>query len=466
VAKRYWRWRITLRIAGFVAGMALAMPAFSQTALPSDEDIRAILEQRVEEEQQAVGLVAGLVGPDGARVVSYGTLSVEDDTPVDGDTLFEIGSINKIFTTLLLADAVERGEVALDTPVVDLLPGGVTMPEEEGRQITLLDLATYRSGLPRLPDNFDPADPTQPYADYTAEDLHAFLSGYELQRGIDETYEYSNLGAGLLGHVLALNAGMEYEALLRERVLDPLGMDDTMLVVPEDMQDRLAIGHNGELEPVDHWEWDVLEGAGALRSTANDLNKLLSALMEYSETELALAIALATAPHSEVGDGVTAMGLGWHITPLGDDEIVWHNGGTEGARAFMGYLREARVGVVALSNVATPHGVDDLAPHLLDPSVPLIVPPQEVDVDPAIFEGLEGEYQLTPEIVISVEAEDDSLYAALTGQGPARIYPASETEFFYRIVDAQIAFDVDDEGNATGLTLYQFGNAMPAPKVD
>src|SRR5690606_1772430 len=137
-------------------------------------------------------------------------------------------------------DAVERGEVELDQPVADLLPDDVSVPERDGRQITLLDLATYRSGLPRLPDNLEPADPAQPYADYSAEDLHDFLSEYELQRDIGAAYEYSNLGVGLLGHVLALNAGMDYETLLRERILDPLGMDDTMLAIPEDMEDRFA----------------------------------------------------------------------------------------------------------------------------------------------------------------------------------------------------------------------------------
>lgn len=455
-----------MRVAGFIAGMALAMPVFAQSPVPSDEDILAILEQRVVDERQGVGLVVGVVEPEGARVISYGTLGVHDPLPVDGDTLFEIGSVAKIFTTLLLADAVERGEVRLDQPVAELLPEGVTMPERDGRAITLLDLATYRSGLPRLPDNFDPADLDDPYADYTADDLYAFLSSYELERDIDEAYEYSNLGVGLLGHVLALNAGELYETLLRERVLEPLEMNDTVLAVPEELAGRYATGHDGELNPVSDWQWDVLEGAGALRSTANDLTKLLSALMGYSETGLADAIALATQPHAEVGDGVTAMGLGWHITPLGDDEMVWHNGGTSGARAFVGFLREAGVGVVALSNVATPHGVDDLAPHLLDSTVPLIVLPREVEVDPAIFEGLAGEYALSPEVAISIYPEGGNLFAVLTGQEPARIYPASETAYFYRIVDAQITFDVDENGEASGLTLYQFGMEMEAPKID
>ncbi|WP_196257985.1 serine hydrolase [Pelagibacterium limicola] len=453
-------------LAVLAAGLLLAVPALAQSPVPSDEEIEAILERRVEDERQGVGLVVGIVEPEGARVISYGTLSVENPVPVDGDTLFEIGSVTKVFTTLLLADAVERGEVTLDQPVADFLPEGVTMPERDGQQITLFDLATYSSGLPRLPDNIDPADPADPYADYTADNLHGFLSSYELARGIGEAYEYSNVGAGLLGHVLALNAGTDYETLLRERILEPLGMNDTVVVVPEAMEERFAVGHDAQLQPVAAWQWDVLEGAGALRSTANDLNKLLAAMMGHTETGLARAFALATEPQAEIGDGVSSIGLGWHMTPLGDDAMVWHNGGTSGARAFIGYLREGGIGVVALSNVATPHGVDDLAPHLLNPEVPLIVPPQQVEVDPAVFEGLTGDYELAPGVVLTIFTENERLFAQLTEQEAFEIYPASETAYFYRVVDAQITFDVDDEGNASGLTLYQFGSEMPAPRAD
>ncbi len=455
-----------IRIAAIIAASAIAVPAFAQSSLPSNEDILTILERRVDEERQSVGIAVGVVEPDGARVVAYGALGIDDPAPVDGDTLFEIGSVTKVFTGLLLADAVERGEVSLDQPVAELLPEGVTVPEQDGRQITLLDLATYSSGLPRLPDNIDPADPADPYADYTADDLYAFLSGYTLERGIGEAYEYSNLGVGLLGHALAVNAGTDYETLLRERILDPLDMDDTVLVVPEEMQERFAQGHDAELQPVEAWQWDVLAGAGAIKSTANDMNKLLSAMLGHTETELAPAIALATEPRADIGDGASAIGLAWHITPLGEDEMVWHNGGTFGARAFIGFLREAGTGAVALSNVATAHGVDDFVPHLLDASVPLIVPPQEVEVDPAVFEGLVGEYQLAPEISISIFAEDGQLFAQLTGQEALPIHPASETAYFYRAVDAQITFEVDEQGRATGLTLHQFGAQMPAPKID
>lgn len=454
-----------MRSIGLLMGMALAMPAFAQTSLPESDDILALLKTRVEVERQSIGIAVAVVEPDGSRVVSFGTLGVGNDAQVDGDTLFEIGSVTKVFTTLLLADAVERGEVTLDQPVSELLPD-VSMPDLDGREITLLDLATYRSGLPRLPDNLAPADAAQPYADYTADDLYTFLAEHQLQRGIDEAYEYSNLGIGLLGHALAVNAGTDYASLLRERVLEPLEMNDTFVVVPEEAGARFATSHDADFNPVAHWDWDVLEGAGVLRSTANDLAKFLDALVGNTDTPLAPAIALATERRAEVGDGVTGMGLGWHMTPLGEDEMIWHNGGTGGARSFLAFMRDAGIGVAVLSNVSTPYGVDDLGAHILNQDIPLLAPPAEADVSPAVFEGLIGDYSLAPDVNATVYAEGDALYVQLTGQGAARIYPASETEYFYRMVDARIVFDVDETGEAIGLTLYQFGVEMSAMKFD
>ena len=114
--------------------------------------------------------------------------------PLDGNTVFEIGSISKVFTALVLADMVRKGELALEDPVAKYLPDTVKVPARNGRQITLLDLATQSSGLPRMPTNFTPKDPANPYADYTIRQLYDFLSGYQLPRDPGERYEYSNLG--------------------------------------------------------------------------------------------------------------------------------------------------------------------------------------------------------------------------------------------------------------------------------
>jgi D-alanyl-D-alanine-carboxypeptidase/D-alanyl-D-alanine-endopeptidase len=215
--------------------------AFGDVPVPSEAELRKILVQRIDEERQSVGVVVGLLESTGRRLVSHGELERGDPRPLTGDTIFEIGSVTKVFTALLLMDMVERGEVALSDPVAMYLPAGITVPQRNGRQITLRDLATHRSGLPRLPSNFLPTDSSNPYADYGVEQLYAFLSCYELPRDIDSQVEYSNLGFGLLGHALERRAGLDYESLVRARILDPLGMSSsTRIALTPEMKTRLC----------------------------------------------------------------------------------------------------------------------------------------------------------------------------------------------------------------------------------
>jgi CubicO group peptidase (beta-lactamase class C family) len=177
---------------------------------PSDSEIRQILSDRIDRDHQSIGIVIGVIEPSGRRIVTYGNLAKDDKRTLDGNTVYEIGSITKVFTSLLLADMVQHGEVVLTDPVAKYLPPEVKVPERGGKQITLEDLATHTSGLPRMPSNFTPKDPANPYADYSVEQMYQFISGYQLTRDIGSQYEYSNLGGGLLGHALARRAGMSY----------------------------------------------------------------------------------------------------------------------------------------------------------------------------------------------------------------------------------------------------------------
>src|SRR5689334_1020665 len=217
-----------LAAMGASAAASVAAPAPS---IASDGEIRKLLEQRVGERTADYGIVVGVIEAGRRRVVSVGSRSRGDARPLDGDTLFEIGSITKVFTALLLAEAVQRGEVSLEEPVAKLLPAAVKVPARGGREITLLDLSTHSSGLPSLPSNLNPKDPANPYADYSVEQLYAFLSSAQLSRDVGSKYEYSNLGVGLLGHALALRDGQSYEQLVRSRISGPLGMPSTVITL-------------------------------------------------------------------------------------------------------------------------------------------------------------------------------------------------------------------------------------------
>jgi D-alanyl-D-alanine-carboxypeptidase/D-alanyl-D-alanine-endopeptidase len=444
-------------------------------APPSDAEIRQILADRVEKQRQSVGIVVGVLEPAGRRIVTYGSRTKGEAQPLDGDTVFEIGSVSKVFTALLLADAVARQEVALADPIATYLPSSVRVPQR-GRAITLQDLAMHTSGLPRLPTNFMPKDAANPYADYSVEQLYAFLSGYELPRDVGAQYEYSNLGGGLLGHVLALRAGMSYETLVESRITRPLGMTSTRITLSPAMQARLAAGYGPMLQPAANWDLPTLAGAGALRSTANDLLTLLAAAMGLKPSPLDRAFASMTATRRPTGMPSLEIGLGWHVFTANNREVAWHDGGTGGYRAFAGFDSKTPVGVVVLSNAGTVAGVVDVGRHVIDtrvpllpPQSPLVTPPRErtaIAVDPAIFDGYAGRYQLAPAVFITVTRRGQELLVQLTGQPEFQIFPETTKDYFLKVVDAQITFETDAQGKATGLVLHQMGRDQRAPRVD
>jgi serine-type D-Ala-D-Ala carboxypeptidase/endopeptidase len=459
-----------LRPALLLAGCTLlCAPAFSQ--VPSDAEIRKILADRVGSENNGTGIVVGIVDANGRRIISYGSLAKNDTRKLDGNTVFEIGSMTKVFTSLVLMDMVRRGEVALTDPISKYLPDSVKVPERNGRKITLADLSTQSSGLPRMPNNFTPKDPNNPYADYTVQQMYDFLSGYKLARDIGSQYEYSNLGVGLLGHVLSLRAGMSYEALVRSRVCDPLDLKDTRITLTPDMKARLAVGHSAALAPVENWDIPTLAGAGALRSTANDMLTFLAANLGFVKTPLAQAMADEVSVRRPAGAPDMEIAYGWHIQTKDGNSIIWHNGGTGGYRTYMGYDPKARVGVVALTNISTDAGVDDIGRHLLNTSYPLLkvespVERKEITLDPKIFDRYAGQYQLAPNAIITMSREEGRFYTQLTGQGKIEVFPESERKFFLKVVDAQLTFDVDAQGAATQVTLQQNGRDSVAKRMN
>ncbi len=439
-------------LLGGVTGFAL-QPA---GPIPTEAEIRGILANRIDEQKRSVGIVVGVVEAGERRIVGHGQLATDSPTGVNGDTVFEIGSITKAFTAILLADLVGAGAVDFEMPVQRLLGPDVTVPTRNGAEITLLHLATHSSGLPRLPSNMRPGNAANPYADYTVVQLYEFLSSYELERDIGETVEYSNLGAGLLGHALALSQETDYETLVSEGLLEPLGMSDTSITLSPSQQERLAVGHSVQLRPVANWDLPTLAGAGALRSTVNDMLTFVEANLGLRESALREAMAITHAPRRDFADPNMQIGLGW-ITRSGHGrELHWHNGGTGGYRSFLGFDLESQTGVVVLSNSGD--GVDDLGFHLLDSRYRLVVPPAlrtVVEVDPAIYDDYVGRYELAENVVFTVSRQGDGLYVQITGQPRVQVFPESETKYFYRVVDAQITFGRGDDGAVDHLVLHQ-----------
>jgi CubicO group peptidase (beta-lactamase class C family) len=446
---------------------------FQPLPVLSTDQIREILVRRIDHQKQAVGIVVGVIEPAGRRVVAYGSLANGDPRTLDGDTIFEIGSVTKVFTSLLLADMVNRREVTLDDPAAKYLPENVKMPERNGKSITLHDLSTHSSGLPRLPGNFKPKDPSNPYADYSVDDLYQFLSGYTLPRDPGSEFEYSNLGGGLLGHVLACRTGTDYENLIRGRITEPLSMPDTSIALTSSMKQRMATGHNSTLAPVANWDLPALAGAGAIRSSANDLLTFLEAFLVYKESPLAPAMKAMLEFCRPLGKA--KIGLGWFIFPNDGREIAMHDGGTGGFCAFIAYDPEERIGVVVLSNAFTPSGVVDIGLHLLNPNVPLASPepPKQrtgIHIDPEILDNYTGCYQLAPDRILEITRDGDRLFAQAFAEaigGPRfEVFAESEKNFFVKVTGSQITFETGPEGRAVSLIMHRAGREpMPAARI-
>ena len=361
--------RLTIRfhvLTCVVLSIALAIAAWADepNAIPSD--VQEAIRSRVDSGRN-VGIVVGVITAQGTYFYSCGTMTTGGDRAVDETTLFEIGSAAKPFTALLLADAVERGDLSLDDTIDADLPSSVVPPSSSGRSIRYQELATHTSGLPPIPENLDPADWNNPYADYTVDRLYEAISGYELQSlGV---YGYSNLGFGLLGHLLELRYGASYEELVIERIFDVLGMPDTRATLSGEQQSRTATGYReGEAFPI--WANPTLAGAGCLLSTAKDLTAFVAANLGLVESPLFAAMQLMHEPHAYAyAYGGIPVGLAWHMRDTGGKRIIEHHGATGGCWSYVGFVIEDQIGVVVLTN--TYADSDDLGIHILDPTWPL-----------------------------------------------------------------------------------------------
>jgi serine-type D-Ala-D-Ala carboxypeptidase/endopeptidase len=451
---------------------AQAAPARSVSADPTLKRLERIVHERVDSER-STGIVAGMLLPDGStRVVAYGDAG--EGKRLDERSVFEIGSITKTFTGTLLAQMAQRGELRLTDPVASLLPPGVSVPSRGGRQITLQDLATHTSGLPRMPTNHQPEDPSNPDADYTVEQLYEFLDGYTLTRDPGSQYEYSNLGVGRLGHALALRARVSYEHLVRERILEPLHMPSSAITLTADMARHIATGHytRGRIAP--YIDLPTLAGAGALRSSVIDMLRFAEANLDDHGNPLGQAMAAAHLPRKRI-DPEMQVGLNWHIRRVGDRDIVWHNGGTAGFSTFIGFDEERDSAIVVLSNTSATN-VDDIGFHLLDERLALEPAPakrRQIMLPSKVLARYVGVYDVEGTNV-TITRSAQGLIAHAPGQGTVRLYAQTKTKFFLSVpdaqfflgaVDADVTFQLDSEGTATGFVLRRDGQELPIKKI-
>jgi serine-type D-Ala-D-Ala carboxypeptidase/endopeptidase len=429
--------------------------------LPSEADIRTLLAQRVKAfggQKVGIGIVVGIIGPQGRSLISYGKSG--NARSLDGDTAFEIGSVTKVFTALLLADMVQRGEVALSDPVTKYLPAVFSTPQRGRRSITLADLATHTAGLPFMPDDLPPFDDAAGAKDADAK-IYRFVAQYALPTEIGTEWNYSNIGYWLLAKAMASRDNKDYETLLRERILAPLQLQDTALTVSPALKVKLAVGHNAILQAAPLFSsipiYGAMPSAGGLVSTPNDLLTFLAYVMGYEPSSLAPSMAAMLSIQRPMDDSKQA--LGWVVSGSGSGELIFHEGGSFGYVSALMWSPVRRIGVVILSNQMG--NVSDIARHLLQPASPLERPAvakhTEITLDEATLETYEGRYG-GPDGVgafIVTRAGKNLTIKVPNDWGLPRfpLHPSSRTDFFVAEIPLRVSFQMA-KGRVNGLLVY------------
>ena len=433
--------------------------------LLNDSEIRSLVAERVKAlggEQSGVGIVVGTIASEGRKIISAGQCRSDDSRPPDGDTVFEIGSVTKVFTALLLAEMAEKNEVGLNDPVAKYLPAGFKVPAGNGKTISLLDLATHTSGLPFMP-NESAISNDSAAAKYSTADLRRFVASSELRSGVGEKWEYSNIGYWLLSEALAGRAGLDYESLLRKRVITPLGLSNTAFALSPKMKANFAAGHNAVLQtapPISTLPiYSIMPAAGGLYSTANDLLKLLAVAMGYEHSPLEGAMRLTWNTCRPMSRDGFEQALGWTIIREQNNLLIVHDGGTFGYATSIAWDPFTRVGLVVLSNQVA--NVGDIARHLLRPSIPLEKPTAtkrtEVALDPATLDIYVGNYEATGEGIFAVAHDGDSLTIRSPGEWGLpkfRLHPENRQDFFAAELPMRVAFQFENDGSVKKMLVY------------
>jgi serine-type D-Ala-D-Ala carboxypeptidase/endopeptidase len=342
----------------------------------NDSDLRAAIEQRFKNDRTGACIAAAAI-ENGTTAAAYVCADAKSERPFDERTAFEIGSVSKTMTAALLAELIGRGDIALDDPLAKLLPPGAIVPAFNGRQITIGNIVTHTSGLPSFPWRI--ADFNNPYARLTETDLLGTLAATRLTHVPGSQWEYSNFAMMVLSYGLAKRSGTDFETLLRERLLSPLGMSDTYIAKrPPNV--RVAQGHLSNATPAGPWDFQVdMAGVGGVRATLPDMVRYLEGQLGTRESQITPALARTQQQVSSVGGHTT--GMNWEIllstaNIANGHTIVMHPGGTGGYSSFVAFDRASKRAVVLLSDTALTDlgGLRTLGLHLLDPSLPVGTP--------------------------------------------------------------------------------------------
>jgi serine-type D-Ala-D-Ala carboxypeptidase/endopeptidase len=439
------------------------VPSFAM----SDGELGAALERRFKDDRTGACVAAAVIDK-GTTARAY--VCAKSQRPYDEHTAFEIGSNSKPMTAALLAEFIARGEVTLDDPIAKLLPAGTSMPSFKGREITVRDIVTHTSGLPSFPWRM--TEMKNPYATLTERDLLDALAATKLTRTPGSQWQYSNFAIMVLSYALAKRSGKDFETLLRERLLAPLGMNDTY-VAKRPPHVRLAQGHLSNGVRTVPWDFPVdMAGVGGVRATLPDMVRYLEGQLGTHESPISPALARTQQEVATVS-GHT-MGINWEILSIANGgTVVMHGGGTGGYSSFVAFDRTAKRAVVLLSDTALTSvgGLGRLALHLLDPSRLVGAPRIAATADAKLIDALVGRYRLQSGLGIDLRHKGDALVTQADAQREFEMGYDSAGDFYPLAFDALLRPKRKTDGTYT-FTWFQLGGVFeatritPAPAVD
>jgi D-alanyl-D-alanine-carboxypeptidase/D-alanyl-D-alanine-endopeptidase len=441
-----------------------------------EKKIAAVIKDRVERYDHRFGIVVGTIDSHGRRVTAYG--KAKNGAEVEGDSIFNLCSVAKLFTATLLADMIERGEVTLADTLDKYLPASIKTPVRNGKKIALLDLATHTSGLPSVPGNASPHSDNRPgYVDYSERQLYEFLSSYVLTRDIGSEYEYSNLGMGLLGFILARAGGKSLDDLFYERIWRPLKMSSTgsreRLSLEQDK--KLTEGHYSDGQEAPHWPLSpVLAGAGGTYSSTQDMLTFLGAHMGLISSPLLKALQRTQQSYRKMGGSPGGeVGLGWGITQTADGSYLAHLGGVDGYNSFVGINKKIGRGVVVLANSTI--DVCDIGAAVLTGRLEMPASDDRSAAtksgtfkpDPAAYSAYEGLYEIKPGYNVIIESDEARMFLQLPKQSRFEATAQSDDVFSIKDggVEARIQFLKNDTGQVTALSIQQGQLKATAKKI-
>ncbi len=426
------------------------------------EDIQLILDECVLRNKTA-GMAVAIIDEDGIRYYSSGYTNNDKVQLINENTLFEIGSVTKVITTVMLQKLIDKGDFALSDTLQMHMPSYVHVPTYNGNEINLLHLATNYAGFPYVPENSNVKDLSNPFAGYTVDLLYEYLNTKKLNREPGTEYEYSNLGMGLLGHIMELRYNMSYEDIVKKEICESLGMENTCVTLSNEQKNHFAIGHVGDAE-VGCWDLPCIEAAGGLRSTAKDLARFIAANLnlfpcDFYESMEKTHTALFPAVNSHM-----KIALGWHVSSLFENIEIGHNGSTGGYHSFVGFCKETKRGVVLLTNGCT--NIDDIARHFLDNRYEMIDEEEVMVVDPIILDKYVGKYRHLTGLTCRIARKGFKLIGSVIGHPEVLLNPDSNTSFYTTILDAQVEFSMDNVGRVNGLTAIRGDQRFWLKKVE